>query len=100
RRDVLPSLQDSCLACHYDKSQAPGLDLSAASAYTNLVNHKSALNPKMVLVKPAAVTESFLFDKLSPKPKVGGSMPPYGRPLTPAEKKLLAEWIEQGAKDN
>jgi hypothetical protein len=100
RRDVLAPLQDSCLACHYDKTQAPGLDLSAGAAYANLVNRKSALNPKMVLVKPSSVADSFLMDKLSVKPKVGGSMPPYGRPLTPAEKKLIAEWIEQGARDN
>ena len=100
RHDVLAVLQDSCLACHYDKSQAPGLDLSAAAAYASLVNHKSALNPKMVLVKPSSVADSFLMDKLSLKPQVGGSMPPYGRPLTAAEKKLVAEWIEQGAKDN
>jgi hypothetical protein len=100
RRDVLAPLQDSCLACHYDQSQTPGLDLSAGAAYANLVNRKSALNPQMVLVKPSSVAGSFLMDKLSAKPKVGGSMPPYGRPLTPAEKKLIAEWIQQGAKDN
>lgn len=100
KNDVLPALQESCLACHYDKSQMPGLDLSSAVAYQDLVNHKSRLDPHLLLVKPSSIADSFLFDKLSPKPRFGATMPPYGRPLSPAEKDLLARWIEQGAKDN
>ena len=100
KKDVLPALQDSCLACHYDKNEMPGLDLSTASAYTDLVNRKSFLNPTSVLVRPSSPAKSFLFEKLSAKPRVGAAMPPYGKPLTPAQKTLLVQWIQQGAKDN
>ena len=64
KQDVSPALQDSCLACHYDKNQMPGLDLSTASAYTDLVNRKSFLNPNAVLVQPASPSKSFLLEKL------------------------------------
>ncbi|HWB83794.1 MAG TPA: hypothetical protein VG675_06620 [Bryobacteraceae bacterium] len=100
KTDVLPALQESCLACHYSKSQMPGLDLSTANAYSDLVNRKSSLDAHLVLVKPSAVADSFLVEKLSPKPRYGASMPPYARPLSPAEKNLLTQWIQQGAKDN
>ena len=98
--DVMPALRESCLACHYDKSQAPGLDLSAGPAYDELVNRKSLLNPRQVLVKPSSIADSFLIDKLAATPRVGASMPPYGRGLTPEEKTLLEEWIQQGARNN
>ncbi len=100
KRDVLPAFQDSCVACHYDKNQMPGLDLSPSSAYTDLVNRRSHLNPDLVLVKPSSPAKSFLLEKLSGKPRFGAAMPAYGKPLTPAQKTLLTEWIKQGAKDN
>jgi len=100
KRDVLPALQDSCVACHYDKNQMPGLDLSTSSAYSDLVNRKSHLNPNLVLVQPSSPAKSFLLEKLSGKPRFGSAMPAYGKPLTPAQKTLLTEWIKQGAKDN
>lgn len=100
KRDLLPVLNESCLPCHYDKKQAPGLDLSDPVAYANLVNQKSRLDPHLILVKPSSPSESFLVDKLSPKPKFGEHMPPYGRPLTPQERTLLIEWIAQGAPNN
>lgn len=100
KRDVLTALQNSCLACHYSKDQSPGLDLSTADAYSELVNRKSRLNPQMMLVKPSSVQESFLMDKLATRPRIGEPMPPYGRPLTPEEKGRLAEWIRQGARNN
>jgi hypothetical protein len=100
KNDVLPALQESCLACHYSKSQMPGLDLSSANAYADLVNRKSSLDGHLVLVKPSSAADSFIVEKLSPKPRYGASMPPYARPLSPSEKNLLTEWIQQGAKDN
>lgn len=100
KKDVLPALQDSCVACHYDKNQMPGLDLSTSSAYTDLVNRKSNMAPDMVLVRPSSPDKSFLLEKISGKPRFGSAMPLYGKPLTPAEKALLTEWIKQGAKDN
>jgi len=100
KKDVLPAFQESCLACHYDKTQMPGLDLSMGRAYADLVNQKSHLDPHLLLVTPSSVSGSFLMEKLSPKPRYGAPMPPYGRPLTPEEVSLLAEWIRQGAKDN
>ena len=100
KRDVLPAFQESCVACHYDKNQMPGLDLSPSSAYADLVNRKSHLNPNLVLVKPSSPVKSFLLEKLSRKPRFGAAMPAYGKPLTPAQKTLLTEWIKQGAKDN
>ena len=100
KRDLLPVLNESCLPCHYDKKQAPGLDLSDPVAYANLVNQKSRLDPHLILVKPSSPSESFLVDKLSPKPKFGEHMPPYGRPLTTQERTLLIEWIVQGAPNN
>jgi uncharacterized membrane protein len=100
RRDVLPVLQDRCMACHFQKDHWPGMDLSQDRAYMTLVNQKGQLSGKDVLVKPADPTHSFLMNKLSAKPRVGESMPPYGMGLSPQERNLVAQWIQQGAKNN
>lgn len=100
KRDILPALQDHCMACHFQKDQWPGMDLSTDRAYLTLVNHKGQLSGSDMLVKPVDPVHSFLINKLSDKPRVGKSMPPYGKGLSPQEQHLLAEWIKQGARNN
>ncbi len=100
RRDVLPVLQDHCMACHFQKDHWPGMDLSQDRAYTTLVNQKGTLSGKQFLVKADDPNDSFLMNKLSAKPRAGDPMPPYGKGLSPAENHLIAQWIQQGAKNN
>ncbi len=98
-RDVLPPLQESCASCHHSERTVPTLDLTAQAAYTNTVGKKSMFVEEL-LVKPGDPDHSFLVEKIAGKPRFGQQMPPYGRPLTPRELKLLIEWIKQGAKNN
>jgi uncharacterized membrane protein len=99
-RDILPILQDRCMACHFQKDHWPGMDLSQDRAYMTLVNHKGTLSGKDMLVKPDDPMHSFLMNKLSAKPRAGDPMPPYGMGLSPAEHHLIVQWIQQGAKNN
>ncbi|MEQ9407026.1 MAG: PSD1 and planctomycete cytochrome C domain-containing protein [Fuerstiella sp.] len=89
-REVAPVLIRRCLECH--KGAEPSGKLSLESGDGLLAGGESG-----PAVSPGNPAESYLLDRV-----VGGEMPPpvKGVPqsLPPAERKVLQDWIAEGAK--
>ncbi|MCE9547515.1 MAG: PSD1 and planctomycete cytochrome C domain-containing protein [Planctomycetia bacterium] len=92
-RDIRPILATNCFSCH-------GSDLKKAEGGVSLVDYAHATaarkgdKPAIVPGKP---TESVLIDRIFDADE---PMPPVEshKQLTPQQKNLLKNWIEQGAK--
>ncbi len=78
-KQIAPVLASRCLDCHSGSKPKGKLDLS----------HKAGASAAIVAGKPA---NSALWERVA-----AGEMPPK-KPLSEAERKLLKEWIESGAK--
>ena len=87
-QDVLPILQQSCVACHSGNTPAAGLDLTSADA----LGRGSTKGP--VVVQNASQA-SVLFQKLARQ-----KMPPPGSapPLSDKQIKVIRQWIDSGAR--
>ena len=85
-RDVLPILQQSCLACHSGNTPAAGLDLGSSDSLWK----GSATGP--VIVQNAS-QDSVLFQKISRQ-----KMPPQGAgsPLSASQIEVIRRWIDSG----
>jgi hypothetical protein len=81
-------------ACH-GGTQSP--NLSAGSAYNNLVNVVSTGNPALLRVRPGDSGNSWLIRKLNGTGT--DRMPPDG-PLSRATIDSIALWIDKGAANN
>lgn len=87
--------------CHSGAFPAAGLDLSAGSAYANLVNVDSSQLPARKRVLPGDAGNSYLYQKLLNAPGIVGSPMPLGAfPLPAAELDRIERWIDQGALEN
>jgi len=89
-RDVRPLLEAKCLTCHGAKHSKGGLRL-------DLKQQALQGGDSGAVIKPGHAGESTLIRLVTgtdPK-KV---MPPAGPRLTPAQVKLLRDWIDQGAE--
>lgn len=103
RADVLPVFQKRCLPCHAEAENNPsGLSLDSHALVMKGGENGAAVVPG----KPSAGT---LVEKLGEKPSFGARMPLNSKKkiregravwLTDAEVKLIATWVEQGAKNN
>jgi hypothetical protein len=103
KKDVFPLVQTYCLPCHAEENFNPS-ELSMDNYKLIMAGGKSG--DSVVKGKSA---ESLLIRKLGPKPPDGERMP-----LNPKKKvkegkavwmkddevKVIAKWIDQGAKDN
>jgi hypothetical protein len=96
-RQVLPILADHCFACH-------GPDEKQRKADLRLDTREGAfakLGDDVAIIVPGKASESLLVERiLSDEPsKV---MPPgkHNKPLTAVQKKVLQDWINQGATWN
>ena len=88
-RDVRPLLRDRCYACHGGGHSQGGFRLDSREETLRGGDSGAA-------VKPGHATESLLARLVAgADPK--RVMPPAGPRLTPAEVKLLRDWIDQGA---
>lgn len=87
QRDIRPLFEKHCLACH-DKKPRGGLRLTARK--DAMAGGESG--PALVVGKP---NHSELFKRLN-DPDPNRRMPPGGRELTQADKKLIEKWIAQG----
>jgi hypothetical protein len=97
---VQPLLNEAC-NCHQTTPalMAP-FSLKAGEAYDNLVDQPSMQLPSMLLVKPGALNESYLWHKVSGTHlEVGGEglIMPFTVPLVPAELSVFERWIAAGA---
>jgi hypothetical protein len=115
RHDILPVLLRTCAqakGCHGEKpTDSVDLDLRAAAAYGQLVNHAAKARKGALRVKPGDPAASFLIDKLTDSlgPQEGKSMPldpDTGAPIDPSPvpaafiEDALKPWILAGAPDN
>lgn len=93
-RQIKPILSDHCYACHGpdEKTRKADLRLDTKDGLFNKLDDDS------YVVKPNKPDESLLIERInsSERDKV---MPPakHNKPLKPEQKKLLEEWIKQGA---
>lgn len=82
---IAPLISENCLDCHSGKEPEGELDLSTAEAA-----FRGGESGASIL--PGKVDESLLWEKID-----SDEMPPK-HPMTAAEKKLIRNWIEAGAK--
>jgi hypothetical protein len=89
-RQVQPIFDAKCAVCH--PTSYPYLDLRRGRSYGQLVRVGSPLAPAFERVLPGRPELSYL---LTHPPE-----PSNRRLLSPAERRLIATWISEGAKDN
>lgn len=103
RKDVAPLIGRNCLPCHAEDNFNPS-ELSLET-YDNLM----AGGKNGIPVVPGNANESTLLKKLSKNPPFGERMPLNSKRkmeagkatwLTDEEIKLIAAWVDQGAKNN
>ncbi|APF20845.1 hypothetical protein Calab_1045 [Caldithrix abyssi DSM 13497] len=86
-----------CVSCHSGAAASGNLDLSPASAYSNLVNVPSSAS-SLMRVLPGNSDQSYLIKRL-----IGADgeliMPPAGR-LPQNFIEAVQQWIDEGAKNN
>mgnify|MGYP003337664593 FL=1 len=88
--EVRPILRRSCTGCHQPSKAKGGLDLSTHAALLRGGKHGPAVRPgdpeKSRLVQDVSGAEP--------------AMPDEGDPLTQAERRVLSQWVAQGALDD
>jgi hypothetical protein len=89
-RQIQPLFDQKCISCH--PSSYPYLDLRLGHAYRGLVGVPAATAPSYLRVLPGRPGLSYLL--LAPEDPSRRGL------LSPAERRLLAAWIRQGAEDN
>lgn len=87
---IQPLFDAKCISCH--PSSYPYLDLRPGHAYRGLVGVPAATAPSYLRVLPGRPGLSYLL--LAPEDPSRSGL------LSPAERRLIAAWIRQGAKDN
>ncbi len=105
-RDISPLIngatgQPGC-GCHLPTSadpiglEATGLDLSS---YAGI--RAGGVNSLTSIIVPGSPCDSVLWQKVSPGPPFGARMPFDGPPFLDADtRRLLSDWIAEGARDN
>ncbi|MEW6509732.1 MAG: c-type cytochrome domain-containing protein [Bacteroidota bacterium] len=103
RQDVFPIISKNCLPCHAEDNFNPS-ELSLDSY--ELLMEGGKHGPPVVA---GNAKESLIVRKTGLNPPFGDRMPLNSKQkiesgnakwLTEAELKIIAEWVEQGAKDN
>lgn len=90
--DVFPLLTTyGCTSCH------GGINNLEVFPYAALLRGDSDNGP---VVLPRRSADSVIRRKISPQPPFGERMPQGGPYLSEAEQLLIADWIDQGARDN
>ncbi len=87
--------------CHGGSSPAQGMNLSAGSAYSAVVNVPSNERPTLDRIEPNDPAASYLYLKVIGDPSIVGSQMPLGDPpLSQTLIDLLRDWIERGAPND
>ncbi len=95
----------SSVVCHGSSPGQGLLDLTPASAYTQLYDVLATISPATKRIEPGEPSASVLYDKLeaatnSTLPLFGGSAMPVGGALTPEHLEAVELWIRGGAPDD
>ena len=86
--------------CHAGATPAQGMNLSAGSAYTQVVG-VAAVGSSRVRVAPGDVAGSYLVSKLRGDATITGSRMPLGGPYLSSEREqLVVDWIRRGAPND
>src|SRR5262249_13909721 len=90
QRDIRPIFANSCYACH-------GPDENQRKKQLRLDVRDEAIKKA---IKPGKAAESLLVDHITSKNPPEGMPPPDSKKpaVTPAQAKLIARWIDEGAK--
>jgi hypothetical protein len=87
--------------CHTGGSPPAGLNLSAASAYANLVNVASSEVPSLDRVTPGNADDSYIIRKLEGAAGIVGARMPFGGPYLDQETiDRIRAWIDGGAPND
>ncbi len=96
KNDIVTIFTAHCATCHLNGVKLGGLELTYAGI------QKGGSEFAGSIVKPGDHAHSLLWEKVQPKaPWPGGSRMPLGGPyLSDAQVQTIANWIDQGAKNN
>ena len=86
--------------CHSGPGAPDGLDLSAGSAYADIVNVASVQMPNLRRIRPGNPDASYLVRKIEGIGIVANRMPLGGPPLSAQQIDLIRQWVTEGAENN
>ena len=99
KKDVMPILQESCIDCHaapYKKGtrlRKPKGDYRVDTRE----NITKAGESEEAGVVPGNAAKSQVYKRITLDEDHDDIMPPKGDPLTPAQQKIIKDWIDAGA---
>ncbi len=99
--DIEPIFVKRCLGCHDAERAKAGLVLEEGTGYERLVNVPSLQAPDLLRVRPGDPEASYLWLKLTHRPREGKGMPRtlFGSKKLPRrELELVRAWIRAGAQ--
>lgn len=88
------------LGCHDAFGNQAQLNLTRASAHSQLVGRPSVQVPNLNRVQPGQPDLSYLYRKILGAGITGDRMPQAGQPLSDAQKNLIRDWIRRGAPND
>lgn len=96
---VQRQILNSCVVCHGRSSgeTAASLSLMPDESYTQLVGVRSVKNPSFLRVNPSSGTYSYLIKVLNKEIDFDHAA---SSSATTADKQLIMDWINEGAKNN
>ena len=87
--------------CHAGGTPQLGLDLSAGSSFSNIVNVASVEQSSLMRIAPGDPENSYLLQKIRGDMGISGARMPLGRSaLSDEDIELVRQWIADGAMDN
>ncbi len=105
-REILPLFKMQAgpvgCACHQPTDPNPiGLEQTGLNLSTFDGVRAGGQNSGAQIIIPASPCDSILYQKISPGPPFGARMPFNGPPfLSDDDRRLIADWIAEGARDN
>ena len=99
---VQPIFDANCVSCHQSGAAQQGLNLESGRSHAAIVNHRSAVVDRVLVVPGSAASSYLLLKVLGTHGEVGGKgvrMPMAGD-LPTSDIQSLRDWIAGGAKDD
>jgi hypothetical protein len=90
-RDIYPVLRAACFECHGPEKQKATLRLDSRAAMLRGGDSGPA-------IIPGKAQQSELYQRIARAKGEEGIMPARGEPLSPAQRKAIRQWIDQGAR--
>jgi hypothetical protein len=96
--DIAPIIEARCVGCHTPGRVGTNESALSLTSHGELV--RGGLNSGGDIVVPGDPCVSILVQKLGEAPPFGSRMPRGGTPLSRSDRRLIADWISEGANDN